>query len=408
VTYRSGKADAIEEAARMSLSVSLYSDGRYTTFTTSDLKGEAIDASMGRATALCMAMRKDRDRTITDPMLYRNREVRDLKIFDKDIIDAVSPESRHDSARTMEQSALTHAGKIVVSAEATCRESRETVYQLHTNGFEGNAASTEFWSMARVSIQDKGGKRPSGYYGAGARFRNDLMSPSEVGRRAAEYALLGLGSTQIATTRLPMIVENRAAERLIYLLLKAMTGRVLYQGASFLKGKAEKRIGSDLLDLNDDPFIEKGFASRLFDSEGISAKKTALIERGVLRNYYIDTYYGKKLSMPPTTGRGSNVVIAPGKKDLSGLIADIDRGVLVRGFIGGNSNDVTGDLSMGIHGSLIEKGTISHAVSEMNIAGNHSDLWQRLVAAGNDVHPYGSVRTPSLVFDGVQFSGKKA
>ena len=34
-----------------------------------------------------------------------------------------------------------------------------------------------------------------------------------------------------------------------------------------------------------------------------------VFDRGVLANYYVDTYYGKKLGMPPTTGTSSNIVV---------------------------------------------------------------------------------------------------
>ena len=41
----------------------------------------------------------------------------------------------------------------------------------------------------------------------------------------------------------------------------------------------------------------------------------------------------------------------------------------------------------------------------MNIAGNQLELWKKLAAVGNDPWPYSSMRTPTLVFEGVQFAG---
>jgi PmbA protein len=125
----------------------------------------------------------------------------------------------------------------------------------------------------------------------------------------------------------------------------------------------------------------------------------------VLRTFYIDTYYGKKLGMAPTTGSSSNLILAPGTKRLDQLMAEVGDGVLVRGFIGGNTNPVTGDFSLGVYGTLIEKGRPGAAVAEMNISGNHLELWQGLKAVGSDVWQYSKLRTPSLVFDNVQFAG---
>ena len=41
----------------------------------------------------------------------------------------------------------------------------------------------------------------------------------------------------------------------------------------------------------------------------------------------------------------------------------------------------------------------------MNIAGNKLELMGRLVAVGDDPWPYSSMRTPTLVFEGVQLAG---
>ncbi len=43
----------------------------------------------------------------------------------------------------------------------------------------------------------------------------------------------------------------------------------------------------------------------------------------------------------------------------------------------------------------------------MNITGNFKQLWQNLVAVGNDEDLNRSWRLPSLVFDKVDFSGIK-
>ena len=84
---------------------------------------------------------------------------------------------------------------------------------------------------------------------------------------------------------------------------------------------------------------------------------------------------------------------------------DLGRGILVTGFIGGNSNSTTGDASIGIIGKLFEHGEPVQAVAEMNIADNHLKFWQRLAEVGNDPWIYSSFRMPSLVFTDVVVSG---
>ncbi len=80
-------------------------------------------------------------------------------------------------------------------------------------------------------------------------------------------------------------------------------------------------------------------------------------------------------------------------------------GILVTGFLGGNSNGTTGDFSLGVRGFRVRGGQLAEPVAETNVSGNHLELWRRLAAVGDDPHPCSAMRTPTLVFDGVQLAG---
>ncbi|MCP4676157.1 MAG: TldD/PmbA family protein [Deltaproteobacteria bacterium] len=402
--YRKGRPDKVSESSQRNLSLYLYIDGRYTACETNDLRDDALNNFLDSSVTLCKAMKPDPYRVIPDPALYEGRQETDLALFDPSIA-KVTPADRHEYAAALEKATLDESGKRAISVEASYDDTESEIYQLHSNGFEGTKKGTQYWSYSEVALQDEGDKKPSGYSVAGARSRADLEKPEQVAKRTAEVAMARLGASKIETQKLPMIVENKTVSRILGRLMGAVSGRALQQKTTFLEGMVGKKIGSKVLDLVDDPFVPGGFGSRLFDSEGISAKKMPIFENGVLRNFYIDTYYGKKLDMPPTTGGSSNLVLTPGTKSLDQLVADMNKGILVRGFIGGNSNTTTGDFSLGVYGTLIEKGKLTRAVSEMNISGNHKDVWNRLVAVGNDPYPYSTYRVPSLVFDELQFAG---
>jgi PmbA protein len=149
----------------------------------------------------------------------------------------------------------------------------------------------------------------------------------------------------------------------------------------------------------------KGFGSRHFDQEGINAVKREIVENGILRNYYIGTYYGRKLNIPGTTIGPSNLVFKTGEKDQAALIKSISKGVLVTGFNGGNCNGSSGDFSYGIEGFLVEKGEIAYPVNEMNISGNMKEFWNTLAEVGNDPYKFGSYLTPTMLFEKTDFSG---
>ena len=180
----------------------------------------------------------------------------------------------------------------------------------------------------------------------------------------------------------------------------------MQQKRSFLEGKVGQAVGSPELTLTDDPLVAKGFGSRLFDGEGIAARPlpdlregraAQLLHRHLLRE--------EAPGGPHHRAASSNLLLALGEKDQAGLVAGIKDGILVTGFLGGNSNATTGDFSLGVQGFRIRGGQLAEPVSELNISGNHLDFWKRLVAVGNDPWPYSTLRTPTLVFEGVQFAG---
>ena len=125
----------------------------------------------------------------------------------------------------------------------------------------------------------------------------------------------------------------------------------------------------------------------------------------MLRNLYVDTYYGSKLGARPTTGSGSNRVVAPGTRGRDALVAAARDGIYVTSWLGGNMDATTGDFSLGVRGHLIEGGALGAPCGEMNVTGNILELFSRLAEVGDDPWRYSATLAPTLVFDGVQFSG---
>jgi PmbA protein len=200
-------------------------------------------------------------------------------------------------------------------------------------------------------------------------------------------------------------VDNRSAGRMVSMLLGPLSGSSLQQKRSFLEGKLGVPVFSDKMTIVDDPLLVGGLGSRLWDSEGIAARQRPLVDGGVLKSYYIDSYYGRKLGTAPTSGNASNLSWTIGEHDPGALVAAVSDGIFVTGFLGGNSNGLTGDFSLGVRGFRIRDGKLAEPVAEMNISGNHLEFWKRLAAVGNDPWAYSPLRTPTLVFDGVSFAG---
>jgi PmbA protein len=395
----------VSEATTRALGLELYVDGRYASVATSDLRPEAVTRFIEDAISMTRALTPDPYRQLPDPALYQGQSDIDLEMEDPSY-GTLDAQRRRALAEAAEVGARSVKGaEAILSVTTSFGDSQAEGWRIHSNGFEGSRRATDFWLGAEVSVKDPDGRRPEDWDAGGGRHLSALPAPEAVGRGAAERALSRIGSKKGDSAVVTMAVESRAASRLVGFLLGPLTASALQQRRSYLDGKLGQPIASAVLDLADDPLVPRGLGSRRFDGEGLAAKRLPLFEGGVLRNYYVDTYYGRKLGMAPTTRGMSNLDWRYGTESLEALLARIGEGIFVTGFLGGNSNGTTGDFSLGAQGFRIRGGKLAEPLGEMNVSGNHLELWPRLQAIGNDPYPYSASRTPALVFENVQFAG---
>ncbi len=404
ISYRNRKPENIKEALTRQLSLEIFVAGRYSVQITSDLRREALEKFISEAIAMTKLLDPDPYRSLPDPKYFQEIKKLDLGLVDPEYA-RLTPEKRHELVKTVEEAGLQAAGEKVISVTASEYDSYQEILLLKSNGFEGVHEGTFIQVGASVSLQDEGDRRPSeGDYATAVRLKG-LPQPEAIGRGAAERTRRLLGAKKIKTERLPVIIENRLVANIGRGFITALLGSNLQQKRSFLADKKGKKVGSRHFTLLDDPFIPEALGSRLFDGDGLATKKRVVVEAGELKEFFVDWYYSRKLGWEPTTGSPSNLIFPPGKRSVPEIMRELGRGVLITGFIGGNFNPTTGDFSIGIFGQLFEKGEPIQAIAEMNIAGNHLQLWEQLVEIANDPWPYSSFQSPSLVFDGIVVSG---
>ena len=403
VEMREHLTEKLEESVQNSLSLSLYVDGRFSSHSTNDLRTDALDAFIREAVVTTRYLTPDPYRELPDPKLYPVNMDRDLDVLDNSY-NEIETVSRIDIAQRIEDAALAVSDQII-SATTGYSDVYYQIIRRHSNGFSGEITATLFDFGAEVTVKDPDGGRPSDWARAVSRHRHDLPDPAEIGRQAAERALRKIGQGKIASGSYDMIVENRSAGKLVSMLLGPMSARALQQKSSWLEDMLGKTVAPDFFTIHDEPFIERGLGSRLFDYEGLAVNRRVLIDKGVLSEYLVDNYYGKKLGMTPNSGATTNLLFDYGCESAKEMIAGMGKAILITGFLGGNYNATTGDFSFGIVGYLIENGEYARPVNEMNISGNARELWRQLIKMGNDPYLYSSNRVPSMVFHDIQFSG---
>jgi PmbA protein len=401
IEIREQKIDRLQESIGNTLTVNLYVAKRYSAHSTNLLKKEELLKFVESAVAATRYLSEDEFRYLPDKELYYKGGGEDLKTLDPAMND-VDPKTKIDIARQTE-SEIFGTDDRIISVTSTYEDNISNQVLVDSNGFKGETGGSYVGLTAAVSVKGETG-RPEDYCYDNNIFFNKLVTTG-LGKTALERALRKLNPKKIVSGKYQMVVDRLIVQNLIGPFLSALFGSSMYQKNSFLIGKVNNKVASDKLSITDNPLMISGFGSKHFDSEGLNSVKRDIVDQGILRNYYIGTYYGRKLNLQPTSGSPSNLIFRTGNKDLNGLVKSMDKGVLVTGFNGGNCNGSTGDFSYGIEGFLVEKGEIIHPVNEMNISGNMIDFWNTLIEVGNDPNMYGSNMTPSMMFDRTDFSG---
>ncbi len=402
-TLRDGALEKVQENTSQRLNVTLYVDGKYASHSTTSLASDRVDSFVGEAVALTRALEPDPDRVLPDPSLYEGRIEESLDLVDPSM-DGVDREWRMAKLEAMDQ--VARANDAVISASSYVSNTYGRSAAASTNGFRGENQGTQTWLGSSVTVREGGDRKPEGDLWIGSRHTGDLLDPEAVAAEALKRALDRVGSVKGPTRRTTMIVDPQAGWRAIHSLIRPATARGLHQDRSFWKGKLGQSIAPEILTITDDPLMKRGLGSRPYDGDGIAAKPLVLVEGGVARNLYVDPYYGRKTGMAPTTGGRTNLVVTPGvDKGLTEILKDVGEGIYVTSWLGGNSDSTTGDFSFGLRGHLVESGEIGAPVGEMNVTGNLLELMAGLAMIGNDPWPFRSLQTPTMVFEGVQFSG---
>ncbi|RLD68617.1 MAG: TldD/PmbA family protein [Bacteroidetes bacterium] len=402
IQYRDGEIEQLQESQQSGLSIQVYTEHKYSSHSTNDLNRDNLKKFIEQAVLSTKYLTADKFRSLPNPKLYPTDFDKDLNLFDHKF-EEINTEFRLEKVKAIYEAAKSKSDKII-SVASGYGDSTFHSLKVHSNGFSASKEGTSFSVGAEVTVRD-GDARPEDWYYTQSRFKDEIPDLKMIGEKAADGALSKIGQTKVKSGKYSMLVENRAAMRLISMLMSPLSAAAIQQKSSYLDGMLYKSITSNILSIVDDPFIPKGLGSRIFDGQGIASQKRTVIEKGILKTYFVDDYYGRKLGLKINGGSSSNFIFETGNKSFNETITNLNKAIWVTSFNGGNSNSTTGDFSFGISGFLIEKGQVVKPINEMNISGNAKDFWKTLVEMVNDPYPYSKWQVPSMLFDGISFSG---
>jgi len=398
ISVRMETLETIELSKDKNITITVYFDKKRGVSSTSDFSSDALKSSVEAACQIAKYTSKDNAFGLADPNLFSN-DVKDLKVFHPWKVDQ---KDMILMALECESNALSYSNKIYNSEGAQLSSSVNSFIYANSKGFFGGFPSSRHSLSCSVLAKDKSGMQRDYSYSS-VRSPNDLKSTKTIGIEAAEKALKRLNPKKIKTGRYPVIFEASVATSLISSLVSAISGSNLYRENSFLLNSLEKKVASDSLTVNENPFLLAGNASTYFDDDGVKVMPRSIIESGYLKGYFLSTYSGRRLGMETTGNAGGshNLIVNSNKKDFDSLLNQMDTGIVITEILGHGLNMVTGDYSRGIAGFWVKKGVIVHPVEEVTVAGNMKDMLLNIVAVSNDTYMNSSRYTGSILIDGM-------
>ena len=247
------------------------------------------------------------------------------------------------------------------------------------------------------------GKIETGFEGPGAsagfEFFERNVDIKELCKNVGEKTIMMLEAKECPSGRMPVVIGKGFGGTLFHEACgHPLEASAVSRNLSVFSGKIGQQIASPILSAIDDGTIPNGWGSNNIDDEGNKTEKTLLIENGILKNYLIDDFNGRRMNRKGNgacrrqsykyepTSRMSNTYICAGKSTPEEIIAATKFGLYAKTLAGGQVNPVTGEFNFGCSEAyLIRDGKICEPVRGASVIGTGQDILMKIDMIGNDL-----------------------
>ena len=400
VSFRNNSLDESNRSDSLVISIETFKDNKKSSISSSNLLDENLKILIEKCFETTKITPKDEFNSLPDKDLLA-KDIKNLNLYDDSNLEN---DKKIDYLKELEETASIN--KKIINTESGFTEYKSNFILANSDGFCNGYKSSSFTASCVTVAKDENSMERDYEY-TNKRHLNDIINPRNLGNASAEQTLKKLSPKKIWSEKISIIFDKRIANGLLSSFASAISSSAIARGMSFLKGKIDQKIFSDSINIFDKPDLIKGIGSKCFDSEGVKSEILKLVENGFLKDYFVDTYNGKKLNIRSNgrSGGSTNLYFENGKISFDELLKINSRNLYITETIGHGTNLVTGDYSVGATGFLVENGELKYPVSEITIAGNFNDMFKNITLA-NDLDFKYQVNSPSMMIEGMTVAGK--
>lgn len=283
-----------------------------------------------------------------------------------------------------------------------------------TKGVSGDYRNGYGALMAYAVMADGGSLKQSFELEVSKEFH--ALDPGRTALQFIEKTGRLLNARPLKTGRYRAYFEPKAFGQLLGVMgMFMLSAKNVLEGKSLLSGKLGQKIASDNFTLVDDPTLPGGLASRPFDAEGTPARRTVLIEKGVLKTFTHNSETAHQMNTENTghAARSYKGVLGVAPTNLyleAGTGVTLSEGVIITDMMGlhAGANPISGDFSLQALGLMVEGGEVAYPVENFTVAGNFLELLQSITALGDKLEwnpMMGIIGTPMVEVAELSFAG---
>ncbi len=397
--------DKLEYHRDQGLSLTVYMGQHQGSATTGDLSTQAIEDTVKAACNIAKFTGEDKYTGLANAQLMAG-DMGDLDLYHPWDLSA---ESAIQIATACEKAAMSYDDRIINSDGASISSYSGLSVIANTHGFIGVTPSSRHnLSCSVIAQAPNTTAMQRDYWYTTSRQHEALDSPEHVGEKSAELTLSRLNGRQINTQQATVLYSPEMARSIISHFTSSISGGSQYRKTTFLLGAKGEKVFPDFIRLHEQPHLISGFGSCYFDRDGVATVDRDIVVDGVVQDYIMGSYSARQLGLKTTANSGGthNLTLDSTGQTFDELLKLMDTGLLVTELIGSGINGVTGDYSRGAAGFWVENGEIQFPVEEITIAGNLKDMFQNIIAVGNDVDPRSATQTGSILIEGMMVAGE--
>ncbi len=233
----------------------------------------------------------------------------------------------------------------------------------------------------------------------GLEFFTDKLKLKEMAIETAKGAITLLSAVECPSGKMPVVIGNGFGGVIFHEACgHPFEASAVSKKLSVFWDKLGKQVANPVVNAIDDGTIENAWGSGNVDDEGFVSEKTQLIKNGVLVNFMVDQFNGRRMNTKQNghsrrqnykfepTSRMTNTYIDNGPNTVEEIIAATPYGLYAKKMGGGSVNPATGEFNFTVsEGYMIRDGKIAEPVKGAALVGKGDEILPKIDMIANDL-----------------------